>query len=369
MDSLWKLNRDFAISVYSEFKEIYLNNYDICLAGSIAKSTSVDNKELDIFIKFKTLKELQERTTELFEYVIKTFNYEIKYQTTPYIVIYYKDLKIDLVPCLISDTEKTLVDNTILHVEYVNKHLISPFEVIKLKKLLKVYDIYGSSTELSGYSGYICELLIIKYNTLLNLIKNYTELNTDLKSLLDPTDSKRDLMKGVSTKNKLKLIAICRNLYLQFKVNLQRYTSQFKNGLKLIVLTKIDITEVQKIQKKLLQLNKLMDQFHHYFNYTYCFNKIYIEYYSNLNIHYKVNGPDLNFSSLQNISSYFTNNTAIRVSNTHYFKIKNKTLDILSEIKQIIQVYPNIEIIQVNNTVYNETIITLQLYIAANIFI
>lgn len=370
MDLAWRLDRGFAVSVYKQFETNFLKDYDICLAGSIAKHTSIDNKELDIFVKFKTSLDLEKGTTQLFAYLLKNFKHEFKYQTTPYIIVYYKELKIDIVPCLVSDSEKTLVDNTILHVEYVNKNLVNPAEVIQLKKLLNSYALYGSNTELSGFSGYICELLIIKYTTVMELINNYRTLNLELLCLLDPTCNSRDLMKGVSTKNKLKLIAISKKISLQITYKLSKYVDQFKSGLNLIVLDKIRETNVQKVMKRLLQINKIMGKFYHYFNYTYCFNRIYIEYYTDLDITYKVNGLNLQFANQDKIDKYFSNEKLIGVSNTHYFKTHHKLLNISHEVRQITEAYSDIEIIQINNTNYNaKTKSIIKDYVRANFFI
>ena len=104
-------------------------------------------------------------------------SYRIEYAQHPYTRGVVNGIHIDIVPCYeIKSGEriKSAVDRTPLHVEYLNKNMTKNFsdDVRLLKQLCVANKIYGADSKTQGFSGYVCELLIIKYKKFFNVLKN-----------------------------------------------------------------------------------------------------------------------------------------------------------------------------------------------------
>jgi len=203
------------------------------IAGSLTRDTWLPEKmEFDIFILFKpeTTRESMEKIgLQIGKHVIKKLGgkYAIEYAEHPYVCGKVKKMDIDVVPCYeIDSTEnlKSSVDRTPFHVRYIEKHL--PLELSNEVRLLKQFctanDVYGADAKTEGFSGYVCELLIIKYGSFENAMKalaewnagqiidvenfyrkeEYNELRRAFKNqpliLIDPTDKKRNTAAAVS---------------------------------------------------------------------------------------------------------------------------------------------------------------------------
>ena len=145
-------------------------NAEIELVGSTAKDTFLkDNLDIDLFIIFPSNipEEIITNTTlEIGRNILNKS--EECYAEHPYIRGYFKSYKVELVPCYqITDVSQkiTAVDRTPLHTRYIQQHLTDKQkqEVRLLKQFLSGIGCYGAEAEIQGFSGYLCELLIIKY--------------------------------------------------------------------------------------------------------------------------------------------------------------------------------------------------------------
>ena len=219
------------------------------LAGSITRDTWLPSKsEFDIFVQFPEdfnekkfessgLKIGKELVTKLGGKV------EIRYAQHPYVSGKIQGIQIDVVPCYqVKDPEKikSAVDRTPFHVKFIeeniDKHLSN--EVRLLKQFCFANNIYGADAKTEGFSGYVCELLSIKYKTFLNVLKNCLSWRPgeiiDIKSfykkeehqklrkhfrgqpliLIDPTDKNRNTCAAVSPRNFFKLKKITEDFLL-----------------------------------------------------------------------------------------------------------------------------------------------------------
>ncbi len=200
----------------------HLDNIDAeaTLVGSVAKGTYLRGKsDIDIFIAFPLTtdkKELKNRGLDLAHDCCDAFNAEPYHQfaSHPYVTTQIDDFKIDFVPCYkIKDGSelKSAVDRTILHTKYVQKNLneSQKDEVLLLKRFMDMTGTYGSEFKVGGFAGYLCELLIIKYGTFENTLKEASEwqfghvidlmdygtssLFKDPLICIDPTDKNRNV--------------------------------------------------------------------------------------------------------------------------------------------------------------------------------
>ena len=194
---------------------------DAVLVGSVAKGTWLaGNADIDILIKFP----LDTDDKYLKEYGLKIGHKciqkmegtaEERYASHPYVTGYIEGYFVDFVPCFnitTSDELKSAVDRTLLHTEYIRANLTDKQgnEVVLLKKFMESVGTYGSEFKVGGFSGYLCEMLILKYGnfkeTLKNAAKNWnygysfdleeygtSKLFDDPLVAVDPVDKNRNV--------------------------------------------------------------------------------------------------------------------------------------------------------------------------------
>ncbi|MCC7551523.1 MAG: CCA tRNA nucleotidyltransferase [Methanobacterium sp.] len=158
------------------------------LLGSVAKNTwisSVDNGDndldIDIFIKFPLTTSpdnLKSLGLKLAKDCIEEADgvYEERYASHPYLTGTIQGYQVDLVPCYDiqhSRELKSAVDRTLLHTQYVMGNLKTgqEKEVRLLKRFMQMVGTYGSEFKVGGFSGYLCELLVIYYGSFLEVLQ------------------------------------------------------------------------------------------------------------------------------------------------------------------------------------------------------
>ncbi|MFH1839677.1 MAG: nucleotidyltransferase domain-containing protein [Nanoarchaeota archaeon] len=153
-----------------------LRNAKAIVGGSYAKGTFLPgNKDIDVFVRFKNEKEI----SNILHIVLKKSFNKIKrvHGSRDYFHVMFNGLLFEVVPVLeIKKPEQALniTDISPLHISYVNKktNKDTKNEIRKLKLFLKANKLYGAESYIRGFSGYVTELLIIKYKTFDNFIKN-----------------------------------------------------------------------------------------------------------------------------------------------------------------------------------------------------
>ena len=143
----------------------------VLLVGSVAKDTFLNDPDLDVFILFpeSVPRERLEMTgLGLGRRILDRV--EERYAEHPYIHGSWEGLEVDMVPCYrIEDTTRlrSSVDRTPFHTAYVKGHLKEEQkdEVRLLKQFAKGIGVYGAEAKTQGFSGYLIELLIMRYGT------------------------------------------------------------------------------------------------------------------------------------------------------------------------------------------------------------
>lgn len=92
------------------------------------------------------------------------------YAEHPYIQAVVDGFHVEFVPCFRVDPGKGLIsatDRTPLHTLFVNEHLTPSgrAEVRLLKQFMRGVDVYGAEVKVGGFSGYLCELLVIRFGS------------------------------------------------------------------------------------------------------------------------------------------------------------------------------------------------------------
>ena len=212
-------------------------------AGSITRDTWLPDKmEFDVFILFPESikdKKMEENGLAVGKKVVEQLGGEVSvaYAEHPYVSGLVEGIDIDIVPCFAvksAEKIKSAVDRTPFHVHYIEKHL--PFrlssDVRLLKKFLKSNGMYGADAKTEGFSGYVCELLVIQYNGVLGVLKaaekwkpseviDLANQKSDKEKiakefthqsliLIDPTDKNRNTAAALSAYNFYKFKKVAR---------------------------------------------------------------------------------------------------------------------------------------------------------------
>ncbi len=232
-------------AVMHRLKGIVDRGVELKVVGSIARGTNLKgDSDVDIFVLFHKKTKQEELVRKGLAYGKRLASgpgdrYEIKYAEHPYIRLYLRELgvRIDLVPALrIGSIEEmgTTVDRTPLHADFINSSLSGRQrdEVRVLKQLLKAHHIYGAEVKIGGFTGYLCEILVYQYGSLLGLLEAAAAFAPpvvlDPKSrrrlsdqalvkrfnssfiVIDPVDPGRNVAAGVSTESLARFVLVAR---------------------------------------------------------------------------------------------------------------------------------------------------------------
>lgn len=207
----------------SLIKQINKHGYEAMLVGSAARGTFVSGEtDLDIFVFFPketTKEELEKKGVELGKKILRRYRPKTHYAEHPYVKAKVKGFDVEIVPCYkVKKSIISSVDRTPLHNAYVLDKITDEHrdEIILLKKFLKANKLYGADQKVNGFSGYLCELLVIKYKTFDKLIEeagkkwnkrieiDIEKLRKDNKKfkealvVIDPVDENRNVAAAVS---------------------------------------------------------------------------------------------------------------------------------------------------------------------------
>jgi tRNA nucleotidyltransferase (CCA-adding enzyme) len=177
-----------AIEVINKIETIFAQknvNVKVSIGGSIAKNTQLKNaKDIDLFLKFPPIPYAHKDISEITHKTLKKHYKEIKriHATRDYFHIFHDNILFELIPVIEvpnATVQHRIMDASPHHVSYVKEKLKNNDEVRLLKKFLKAQKLYGAESHIRGFSGYVCELLIIIYTTFKKLMENAAEWNVE----------------------------------------------------------------------------------------------------------------------------------------------------------------------------------------------
>ncbi len=230
-----------AKEIISKIKKIEGKHVDVSLAGSLARHTHLKNdRDLDIFVMFPEHLEREEFEKEglrIGKLVFKGHKWEEAYSEHPYIRGNIKGFDVEIIPSYKvknCDEIKSAVDRTPFHNQYLLRKLSEKQkkEARLLKQFLKGIKCYGADLKVSSVPGIVAELLVVKFGTFENVLKNASEWKKgeviDLENhwgneidavqkkfnhhliVIDPTDKNRNVAAALSFEQYCRLIAACR---------------------------------------------------------------------------------------------------------------------------------------------------------------
>jgi tRNA nucleotidyltransferase (CCA-adding enzyme) len=198
----------------------------IRIEGSVAKNTWLrDCPEIDLFLQVPVTLPKEAFGTVILDIskkITKGYKQIERFAEHPYLEAIIDGIYVNLVPCydVKSGEWISATDRTPFHTDYVKKYLDEKKEneVRLLKRFMKGIGVYGAEIKIGGFSGYLCELLVLKYGTFIEVLRSagtweerpvidiegYYEKKEDVKKsfvekiiVIDPVDKGRNVAAAV----------------------------------------------------------------------------------------------------------------------------------------------------------------------------
>jgi len=211
--------RERISSASSKFPEVR----SILLGGSFARGTWLPGEaDIDFFVRVSPDVDearFEEVGLKLGFEATKGYPRGKKFSQHPYTEARVDGVTINIVPCFDVPARqwKSAADRSPYHVELIKASLsdAQKHDVRLLKKLMKGVGVYGAEIEKEGFSGYACEVLVLKHGSFRNVLEHFVHLrasgNGKLMSLPDPVDETRDLAKAISDENVARFVLAARS--------------------------------------------------------------------------------------------------------------------------------------------------------------
>jgi tRNA nucleotidyltransferase (CCA-adding enzyme) len=178
----------------------------VSVEGSVAKDTWLSKEpDIDVFMKLPrstTRDSLGEVCLRVAKEATRGSKQIERFADHPYLEAFVEGTRVNIVPCYeVKQGEwMSATDRTPFHTIYINGHLTDETrrEVRLLKKFMKGIGIYGAEIKVGGFSGYLCELLILRYKSFLDAIKAFAldkqRMVVDLARFYDDRQSELNLL-------------------------------------------------------------------------------------------------------------------------------------------------------------------------------
>jgi len=197
------------------------------LAGSAARGTWLSgDHDLDIFLSVPEDGDLGDAlflARRLFP------KHEERYAEHAYVQAVADGIEVDLVPCFrLEDARRirSAVDRTPFHSIYVSRRIAGlEDQVLLLKQFMKGVGVYGSELKTGGFSGYLAELLILRYGSFRGVLEAASDWRPgdviDLEghsrrdhdsplAMIDPVDPGRNVAAALTLDRMFKFVAASR---------------------------------------------------------------------------------------------------------------------------------------------------------------
>lgn len=200
---------------------------EIMLGGSFAKGTWLSGSgDIDYFLLYPInypRAKLEGEAIASARRAARDHKIIMRYAEHPYVEVLIDGARVNLVPCYKVEKGQwqSAVDRSPFHTEYVKSRFDETLrlETRFLKAFVKGSKIYGAEVKTHGFSGYVCEVLTLKFNSFVEVLKHFSTLKkgeiisiepydealarsfTSPVVILDPVDTARNLGSAISTIN------------------------------------------------------------------------------------------------------------------------------------------------------------------------
>lgn len=210
------------------------------LGGSYAKDTWLPGaNDIDVFLKFPPKvdrKRFEQLSIKIGLKSMRQYKPSLRYSEHPYVEAHVDGVRVNVVACYdVSRGEWiSAADRSPYHTSFVVTSFTDKLksEARLLKRFARTIGVYGAEIAVEGVSGYVCEVLVLKYGTFLGVLKalsllkigeviSISEAKQDLRNIfhsplviLDPVDSRRNLGTAISAE-KLGRMSLAASAFLR----------------------------------------------------------------------------------------------------------------------------------------------------------
>ena len=162
------------------------------------------------------------------EKALEGYRINLRYAEHPYVEGFVDSVRVNIVPCykVALGEWKSAADRSPYHTKYITSKLDDRLrlEARLFKKFVKASHIYGAEVKVQGFSGYVCEVLVLNYGSFQSVLGGLAKVKPNqiisiepydkylaafFKSplvILDPVDTTRNLGAAISARNVAKLV-------------------------------------------------------------------------------------------------------------------------------------------------------------------
>lgn len=208
--------------------------------GSVAKDTWLkEEPDVDVFMRLPTTiprRSLGEISLKIARKATEGAKQIERFAEHPYLEAIVDNIRVNIVPSY--DVKRgewlSATDRTPFHTDYIKAHSNEHMQnqVRLLKKFMKGIGVYGAEIKIGGFSGYLCELLILHYNSFADTLKAFAQhkqrIVVDIKDyyagrereiqllfgeplvIIDPVDKGRNVASAVQPQKLYTLVAAAR---------------------------------------------------------------------------------------------------------------------------------------------------------------
>jgi tRNA nucleotidyltransferase (CCA-adding enzyme) len=205
---------------------------EINLGGSYARGTWLKGSlDIDYFVLYPPdypREKLETEAISTAKRALEGYEINLRYAEHPYVEGFVDNVRVNLVPCykVALGEWKSAADRSPYHTKYITSKL---YDRLKLdarlfKKFVKASEVYGAEVKVQGFSGYVCEVLVLKFGSFQSTLEELARLKSsqvisiepydkDLTALfkgpliiLDPVDTTRNLGAAISARNVARLV-------------------------------------------------------------------------------------------------------------------------------------------------------------------
>lgn len=240
----------------------------LSVGGSYAKGTWLtEDNDIDFFVKINpnvNKREFEQLGTTIGLSALRKYRPYLRYSDHPYVEAKIQKVRINIVPCYQVNRGqwKSAADRSPFHTIFMTEKLDENMkgQVRILKRFLKSIGIYGSQLSVGGFSGYVTEILILRYRSFIEAINLVANMNRDKQLIalnepdpqylpsfnssiiiIDPIDPRRNLGAAISVESLGKFILAARSLIQSPSIGYFKSTEN-----------KFDIRVLEKVKPNLL---------------------------------------------------------------------------------------------------------------------
>ncbi len=156
-------------------------NAIVRVEGSVAKDTRLsENPDIDVFMRLPTSiprKNLGDIGLRIAKKAAGDAEQVERFAEHPYLEVFVEGFRVDIVPCYDAKPGEwqSATDRTPYHTDYIKAHLGKDLvaEVRLLKRFMQGIGVYGAEIKVGGFSGYLCELLVLKFGSFAKTIEAF----------------------------------------------------------------------------------------------------------------------------------------------------------------------------------------------------